>query len=178
MAPIYIGTNGDLPLIKFRGAHLHDVFVEILWNLSKKPPSQLGGLKYEVVFQEGQNWWVSEERHNSIANALELRLSRTNPAKCASKMRWFVWRWCKCTRHVFEGDFNGLYQIGQGWGNHIKSKTFYYFDGIVQERHNSSALAMELCLSCTNPPISSKHFKSYDVLHAYFQSWRSASRRH
>ena len=24
-------------------------------------------------------------------------------------------------------------------------------DGLVQERHNSSALAMELCLSCTDP---------------------------
>ena len=28
-----------------------------------------------------------------------------------------------------------------------------HFDGLVQERHNSSALAMELCLSCTNPLI-------------------------
>ena len=26
-----------------------------------------------------------------------------------------------------------------------------YYDGLVQVRHNSSALAMELCLSCTNP---------------------------
>ena len=26
-----------------------------------------------------------------------------------------------------------------------------HFDGLVQERRNSSALAMELCLSCTNP---------------------------
>ena len=28
-----------------------------------------------------------------------------------------------------------------------------YIDGLVQERRNSSALAMELCLSCTNPSI-------------------------
>ena len=28
-----------------------------------------------------------------------------------------------------------------------------HFNGLVQERHNSSALAMELCLSCTNPSI-------------------------
>ena len=28
-----------------------------------------------------------------------------------------------------------------------------HIDGLVQERHNSSALAMELCLSCTNPSI-------------------------
>ena len=29
----------------------------------------------------------------------------------------------------------------------------HYTDGLVQERHNSSALAMELCLSCTDPSI-------------------------
>ena len=29
----------------------------------------------------------------------------------------------------------------------------YYFAGLAQERHNSSALAMELCLSCVNPSI-------------------------
>ena len=29
----------------------------------------------------------------------------------------------------------------------------FYIDGLVQERHNSSALAMELCLSCINPSI-------------------------
>ena len=28
-----------------------------------------------------------------------------------------------------------------------------HFDGLVQERRNCSALAMELCLSCTNPSI-------------------------
>ena len=28
---------------------------------------------------------------------------------------------------------------------------FGYVDGLVQERHNSSALAMELCLYCTKP---------------------------
>ena len=39
-----------------------------------------------------------------------------------------------------------------------------YFDGLVQERRNSSALAMALRLSCTNPsiwvPVSkSKHLR-------------------
>ena len=28
-----------------------------------------------------------------------------------------------------------------------------YIDGLMQERRNSNALAMELCLSCTNPSI-------------------------
>ena len=36
--------------------------------------------------------------------------------------------------------------------NQDKNKT--YFDGLVQEIRNSSALAMELSLSCTNPSIS------------------------
>ena len=35
---------------------------------------------------------------------------------------------------------------------HLEYKT-HYFDGLVQERCNSSALAMELCLACTNPSI-------------------------
>ena len=34
-----------------------------------------------------------------------------------------------------------------------------YIDGLVQERHNSSALAMELCLYCTNPLICTSPHK-------------------
>ena len=34
-----------------------------------------------------------------------------------------------------------------------KQRPFPYMDGLVQERHNSSALEIELCLSCTNPMI-------------------------
>ena len=33
----------------------------------------------------------------------------------------------------------------------------FHFDGLVQERRNSSALEMELRLSCTNPSTSSNH---------------------
>ena len=35
-----------------------------------------------------------------------------------------------------------------------------YIDGLVQEKHNSSAYAMELCFSCTNPLISLSYFLS------------------
>ena len=34
-----------------------------------------------------------------------------------------------------------------------KLVTLKYMDGLVHERHNSSVLAMELCLSCINPSI-------------------------
>ena len=37
---------------------------------------------------------------------------------------------------------------------------FFYIDGLVQERRNSSVLAIELHLSCTNPLINSP-FDSY-----------------
>ena len=36
-----------------------------------------------------------------------------------------------------------------------------YFDGLVQERNNSTANALELRLSCTNPSICSHHFKQF-----------------
>ena len=35
--------------------------------------------------------------------------------------------------------------------NHIRE--MHNIDGLVQERRNSSALAMELCFFCTNPSI-------------------------
>ena len=41
---------------------------------------------------------------------------------------------------------------GLQWVNTLRPSNAY-INGLVQERHNSSALAMELCLSCTNPLI-------------------------
>ena len=35
----------------------------------------------------------------------------------------------------------------------LECNSMYYIDGLVQERRNSSALAMEFRLSCTNPLI-------------------------
>ena len=41
----------------------------------------------------------------------------------------------------------------------IHQQPHHHFDGLVQERRNSSALALELRLSCTNPLILySLHF--------------------
>ena len=33
----------------------------------------------------------------------------------------------------------------------VETRLYFHIDGLVQERHNSSASAMELHLSCTNP---------------------------
>ena len=60
-----------------------------------------------------------------------------------------------------KGLFMCVYPSGQaiiisGTGSTCGFHTFsvkHSFDGLVQERRNSSALAMELCLSCTNPSI-------------------------
>ena len=50
----------------------------------------------------------------------------------------------------------GMEDKGVGWG--YPQDTFFIssfvqpdFDGLMQERYNTSALAMELRLSCTNP---------------------------
>ena len=50
-----------------------------------------------------------------------------------------------CKGH--EGRFTQL----NGWC--IAMRIVHHFDGLVQERRNSSALAMEFRLSCTNPSI-------------------------
>ena len=48
---------------------------------------------------------------------------------------------------------------------------FSHIDGLVQERRNSSALAMDLCLSCTNPPICPREISSTIGMNdAWFQS--------
>ena len=72
-----------------------------------------------------------QERCNSIANALELRLSCTKPSKCCLDLTcYFRWTW-----------WHAVHRLNHHW----------YINGLVQERRNSSALAMELRLSCTNP---------------------------
>ena len=55
-------------------------------------------------------------------------------------IKWAVWTLIHCS---------GLHQQTMV---HI-----YDIDGLVQERHNSIANALELCLSCTNPSIWSHH---------------------
>ena len=47
----------------------------------------------------------------------------------------------------------------------------YYIDGLVQERLNSNALAMELRLSCTNPSICIWDF--VQLCHENFYKWYS-----
>ena len=44
---------------------------------------------------------------------------------------------------------------------------YMYIDGLVQERRNSSALAMELHLSCTNPLICHHVFYEEGRLSTY-----------
>ena len=45
------------------------------------------------------------------------------------------------------------------------STTYRHIDGLVQERCNSSALAMELGLSCTNQSISPRNMITYDMFY-------------
>ena len=53
-----------------------------------------------------------------------------------------------------------------------------YIYGLVQERHNSSALAMELCFSCTNPSICECSFVKFICKDISFHIFKSAQSRH
>ena len=59
---------------------------------------------------------------------------------------------CHCDNHtIVSNHFSNPEWYGQI--DHMNLTRTDYIDGLVQERCNSSALAMELCLSCTNPLI-------------------------
>ena len=48
------------------------------------------------------------------------------------------------------------------WVNHKLTKTLFlewYIEGLMQERRNSSVLALESCLSCTKPSIWAHKYK-------------------
>ena len=53
------------------------------------------------------------------------------------------------------------------WNDHCRCRGLvsfvlcFHVDGLVQERHSSSALTIELLISCTNPLISSLFAESY-----------------
>ena len=64
----------------------------------------------------------------------------------------------KVACHILYFMHNVIYQSGSQAGSRLGSKILAPFphrwvSGLVQERHNSSALVMELRLSCTNPSI-------------------------
>ena len=58
---------------------------------------------------------------------------------------WFCEAWTKIA-HILQTAF--WIHFLERWYSH-----FCHIDGLVQERHNSSVLAMELRLSCINPSI-------------------------
>ena len=117
-----------------------------------------------------------QERRNSIANALELRLSCTTIAisnfvwsSLCLLMTWYQYhympghlqtqRWPSLGRECAQDKPvpNVIWLTSSlSWSDH-KQATCLYIDGLVQERCNSSALAMELHLSwpqCHNTPIN------------------------
>ena len=84
---------------------------------------------------------------------------------------WFIWDSC-------------------GWFTHIKAASLAhcllcawryvldYIDGLVQERRNSSALAMELRLSCTNPSIWTCYSCTLYSTHSWLQRYISLALFH
>ena len=108
-------------------------------------------------------------KRNSTASALELRLSCTNPSNYSFQGREPAGRWLfwSCVPGTLQGSDGGGEGVHADW-RHQPSQTtqaggqtrlqigsvpsqWLHIDGLVQERRNSSALAMELRLYCTNP---------------------------
>ena len=83
-----------------------------------------------------------QERYNSIANALELRVSCTNP------LTWEKFTVSAHTARSPSGPWVNLKQDGMGSKPQDRTE---HIHGSVQERHYSIANALELCLSWTNP---------------------------
>ena len=98
----------------------------------------------ESKLKRGHSWHIDglkQERHNSIAHALELCLSCTNSSI-----------WCMLSGQLSERTH---YNASRTWPipqRHSQP----YIDGLVQERCKSSALAMELRFSCINLLILSR----------------------
>ena len=98
-----------------------------------------------------------QERCNSIANALELCISWTNQSIYPLVvLLCFVIIKFACI-YIYIYIYIYFIYILQGYrfiGSQESGLPFKgYIDGLVQERCNSIALAMELRLSCTNPSI-------------------------
>ena len=142
--------------------HQHDVFNEI--SLTTHPPQHLTShllqLSHysDVIMGTTASQITSftfvlstvysgtdERKHQSSASLAFVRgnspVTDEFPAQMASNMENASIWWC----HHDPGEVSLVHVIvGHRW---------HHFDGLVQERRNSSALAMELRLSCTDPLI-------------------------
>ena len=98
---------------------------------------------------------------NSTAKLTQVKI-RLLLSKSHVHMFWFIIsndRWVHVhhkwspIRHRFPvSDLLIIYWNKESKGHfNIKRLSYQHIDRLLQERRNSSALAMELCLSCTNP---------------------------
>ena len=93
-----------------------------------------------------------QERCNSSTLAMELHLSCTNPS---------IWTVLVCQRSVLLWIPQWPVLWLSTWQCHAGHHCNHRVDGSVQERCNSSALAMELHLSCPNPSICYRSHMKY-----------------
>ena len=100
-----------------------------------------------------------QERCNSIANTLELRPSCTNTSiwqkfLCSNQATVLEVRQSSvfpmCNLKLANGKPLSWFYVALLWRGIVLTPKTVLVDGLVQERCNSSALTMELHLSCTN----------------------------
>ena len=84
-----------------------------------------------------------------IACPIQIKFSQLNLMRIVTQLWIFWFKYGIIKTDGFVKVFNSI--------NTVKAKYSliqYKFDGLVQERHNSIANALELCVSCTNPSTS------------------------
>ena len=107
-------------------------------SLPRKP-----AISYMVTGHSGNSW----EKYISHTQYILKEMPITETTVRESLIGYCLMNWL----HI--GTLVQLERYIVGSWNSSLWKTRSYIDGLVQERCNSSGLAVELCLSCTNPSI-------------------------
>ena len=94
----------------------------------------------------------------SIASALEVLQCNAKLLICRQLkiVGWEWWVWCHLLEIKFSVQwpyFDGFNFVWSGWNLIACAVELWHFDRLVQKSSNSSALAMELRLFCTDPSI-------------------------
>ena len=149
----------------------HPMDTEIFLVRGLWPSKQMLGDTFAAIFQIGSRWrWGNGETHNPSSSEYMLWWTgMTLWSHC--RMKYYKTKSLKmhaiiaifgCIYHEFLMNHYssfGLFCVYM-WIHAYVLFQWHHIDGSVQERHNSSALAMELHLSCTDSLIwASVYFK-------------------
>ena len=163
------GQNGSYFAMTFSRKKTFEFCLKFQWNLFLGVPLTISlGHKNSIMVCQRQKRaqqidGLVLEKRNSIANALEFRLSYLLPRRNGSYFS-MTFSWKKTFEFCLKFQWNLLLgvhlTISLGHKKSImvcqRQKRAQQIDGLVLEKRNSTANALEFCLSCTKPLKSPK----------------------